>query len=294
MLEKLIGGYLLENGALLGDALRRVIVGALIVLLLPFLCVCFILLVELFDVLHAVLIVFLVHWLLLLAAHLRLFGSCILPILYVILTYVDRIIVSAAFAVLVQPSVGCRAVDAELLELLEVVGVRGIFGLVSSLVFCVCWIVGAGCRALLLVFIFVFFIGGLVFRQTFKVELRNVKPLQIAELGPALQIFAHQNILEAIIGVKTQSIKLFILRCLHSLICSLSVFLVVLAHDLLEAVGLDELHSVLLVDFVDGDALILKCEEEVDELRNFVCVIQLFFLRLLQFSLLLLQLYHQV
>lgn len=64
-----------------------------------------------------------------------------------------------------------------------------------------------------------------------------------------------------------------------------------LTHDFLETVSLNELDSVVLVNFIHRDALVLKCKEEVDELANFVGVVGLLLLQLLHFSFLVLEFY---
>lgn len=67
-----------------------------------------------------------------------------------------------------------------------------------------------------------------------------------------------------------------------------------LSHDLLEAVSLYELDTIVLIDFVDRNALVLQSEEEVDEFADLVRVVGLLLLNLFQLPLLVLKLHEQV
>lgn len=67
-----------------------------------------------------------------------------------------------------------------------------------------------------------------------------------------------------------------------------------LSHDFFETIGLNKLDSVVFIYFIDGDALVLQSEEEVDELADLVGVVGLLFGYLFQFSLLLFQLHEKV
>jgi hypothetical protein len=138
-----------------------------------------------------------------------------------------------------------------------------------------------------LLFLALFFlISCLVLREAFKVERRNMDMIDVFELWQHSEFWLVRAVLERVIRVegKLVIIILFFLFCLHSG-GSFARRLTFLGHNFLEAVSLDELDPVFFVDFVHRNTLILQREKEVDELGDFVLVVDFILLDLLHFPL---------
>lgn len=154
-------------------------------------------------------------------------------------------------------------------------------------VFVLCFlkrVVGLGIGVFLVALLFL--VRGLVLRQVNEVEGRDANIVDVLELGLLLNAQVELHVLIAIVRVEAKLISLVFTAAwfliLRALIFLARLILVSrLAHYFLKAVSLDKLDPIVFIDLVDGNALVLQREEEINELANLVRVVCLFFLDLL-------------
>jgi len=233
--------------------------------------VLFVTLIKLFNILHRVLVILLVH------GFLGRLLRCLGRLLNVLVASADLawlLFLTAGVLVLRQAVVGQRTVDAQVFAMLQ--------------------------RPTSLRLHFVtapfFLVRGHVFGQSFEIEPGDGQSVDVFECGLFVDFGVEPNILKAVIGIKAHILVIIFLLHAHSCLCR-SIFLLlllVLAHDLLESVGVDEFDSVFFIDLVDRDALVLQRVEEVNELGHFVCVVGFFLRHLFQLAGLVVRLNHQV
>ena len=107
----------------------------------------------------------------------------------------------------------------------------------------------------LILFFFIFF-GCLVFRKSFKIKRWQWNLIDILKFRQNSKLSEEWAIFITIIRVETKFVGNFFFLCICWWLLSHFTTLI-LTHDFLESVGLNEFYTVFFVDFIDRDSFVL-------------------------------------